>query len=77
AYGTPARASFLVGEVPAGAEPLLRPAPDRTTVADTAGLMLLTAILGISAIGLFAAGLSAFCGTPRPRRVRAAAPVEE
>ncbi len=58
AYGTPARASFLVGgTLPEGAS---APAGASTPVAaDTTstGLVLLAIVLGIAGIGLFGAGL--------------------
>lgn len=69
AYGTPARASFLVGDAPA--EQATAPAASSSGAAPAAetptGLIALTILLAIAGIGLFGAGLGLFVREVRQR----------
>lgn len=77
AYGTPARASFLVGDVSPADIPQPASAGETVVAADTTstGLLALTALLALAGIGLFAAGLGLFVREVRRRGVPA--PVEK
>lgn len=78
AYGTPARASFLIGAVnepaeiseSAGASAAATPEAGMST-----GLIALTAVLALAGIGLFGAGLGLFVRETRRRTAEQPAPV--
>lgn len=79
AYGTPARASFLVGsplsDAPAPlADSTTPPAATPAESGSGGGLILLSILLAVGGFGLFGAGLAAYGRQARP--TRAAAPVE-
>lgn len=76
AYGSPARASVLIGASPAEDAAAQAAAPAAVT-ADTSssGLVALTALLAVLGIGLFGAGLGLFVREVRRRAVPA--PVRE
>ncbi|HEX2026361.1 MAG TPA: hypothetical protein VHF25_00005 [Nitriliruptorales bacterium] len=77
AYGTPARASFLVGDVSPADIPQPASAGNAVVAAEgtSGGLLALTALLALAGIGLFAAGLGLFVREVRRRGVPA--PVEK
>ncbi len=72
AYGTPARASVVIGSVAPieAAEPAAAPAAVAAEPSST-GMMALTALLALLGIGLFGAGLSLFVRDVRRRAVPA------
>lgn len=70
AYGTPARASFLVGETPSDQEtaPAAASTGGAAPAAETpTGLIALTILLAAAGIGLFGAGLGLFVREVRQR----------
>lgn len=79
-YGTPARAAFQI--LGPGGESVVAPtgAEASGTVASepaSAGMIALTAALGIGGLALFGAGVGAFVRQGRRREVPASAPVRE
>lgn len=78
AYGTPARASFLIGAVQEPAEisePAGVPAGASADAGAPTGLIALTALLALAGIGLFGAGLGLFVRETRRRGAEQPAPV--
>lgn len=78
AYGTPARASFLVGgplsEVAAPLADSTNPVGTASESGSGGGVILLSILLGLGGFGLFGAGLAAYGRQSRP--TPATAPVE-
>lgn len=78
AYGTPARASFLIGAVNEPAEiseSAGAPAAATPEAGMPTGLIALTAVLALAGIGLFGAGLGLFVRETRRRTAEQPAPV--
>ncbi len=78
AYGTPARASFLIGAVNEPAEisdSAAAPAAATPEAGMPTGLIALTAVLALAGIGLFGAGLGLFVRETRRRTAEQPAPV--
>lgn len=78
AYGTPARASFLIGAVNEPAEiseSAGAPAAATPEAGAPTGLIALTAVLALAGIGLFGAGLGLFVRETRRRTAEQPAPV--
>lgn len=78
AYGTPARASFLIGNVTEPAEisePAGVPAAATPEAGAPTSLIALTVVLALAGLGLFGAGLGLFVRETRRRTAEQPAPV--